>query len=152
MKKILLLLVLLLCFSCNDNPEANLPEFIENKPWIEDDLMGIPVFYQQGMEYIMFPKDHTKLKNKRLDLYLADDSPDNPKENSRWIKTNYYKISKDTLFLEDMDDGDIHVRRVKILKDTTIGILDYHLIEMTALRREGNSYQKGLTYKMISKK
>lgn len=153
MKRITLFtLVFFGIISCNNDSEKELKVFIENKPWIKDNLKDIPVYYQEGISHIMFPKDHKKLKNIRLDLYLENDSPDLPKENSIWTETNYYKISNDTLFLQAMDDGDIHVRKLKILKDTTIGIMDYHRIEVTALRKEGNSYEEGLTYRMISKK
>ncbi len=150
MKKVIYLtFILFLTISCNHNP--NLKEVLENKIWFEDDFYNFPQYFNNGNIYYWYPIDNKKITG-RIDLYLDGDSPKKPKSNSKWFKAYYYKISNDTIFEQDVDSGNIHLRHVKIMKDTTIGILDYYKIQVTALRKEGKNYQKGLTYNMISKK
>ncbi|MFV0565632.1 MAG: hypothetical protein ACK5NB_07355 [Flavobacteriaceae bacterium] len=151
MRKAVYLLIIVL-MSCNDESKPNLISFIEDKVWIHEKLKHSVEYYSKGFMYIFYTKDNSVLKDKRLDLYLDGDNPENPKENSLWTKYSYYKTSKDTLFTQNINDGSISCYNIKIEKDTTIGILEYYKIQVTALRKEGDVFKKGLTFNMISKK
>ena len=125
--------------------------FIENKPWISDGFKSIPRYFSDSVEYNVWPKDR-KGKNIQSGVYLYGDSPFKPKENSKWNESSYYKISNDTLYLQAIPSDKVHMRTIKIMNDTTIGIHDYYRLQLTAWNTDEKPFKKGLTFNLISKK